>query len=48
MMLQPLTPDGGTERRRRITRTLVVLVAVIIVGYVFGLIYWPQLMPWSR
>jgi hypothetical protein len=46
MMLQPLTPDG--KHRSRIMRTLVVLVAIVVIGYLLGLIYWPDLLPWSR
>jgi hypothetical protein len=46
MMLQPLPPDA--KRRSRIMRTLVALVAIIIIGYLLGLIYWPDLLPWSR
>ena len=46
MMLQPLTPDG--KHRSRIMRTLVVLVAIIVIGYLLGLIYWPDHLPWSR
>jgi len=46
MMQQPLTPDG--KHRSRIMRTLVVLVAIVVIGYLLGLIYWPDLLPWSR
>ena len=46
MMLQPLTRDA--KRRSRIMRTLVVLVAIVVIGYLLGLIYWPDVLPWSR
>jgi hypothetical protein len=28
--------------------TLVFLVALVIAGFVVGLVWWPELMPWSR
>jgi hypothetical protein len=47
-MLHGPIPDPGMERRRRVTRSLFVLVAVAVLGYVLGAMVWLDLMPWSR
>jgi hypothetical protein len=54
-ILRPLLWFGLLEHRsekmpgdRFVEHTLAVLVALIIVGYALGLIWWPELMPWSR
>jgi len=50
-MLHGPIPDPGMERRRRVMRSLfvlVVLVAIVLIGYVLGAILWLDLMPWSR
>ena len=36
MMLHGPIPYPGMERRRRVTRTLVILVAIVVVGYLLG------------
>jgi hypothetical protein len=48
VMLLRRKPDPTAGRQRRIMRTIVGLVILITVSYVLGLIYWPELMPWSR
>jgi hypothetical protein len=47
-MLHGPIPDPGMERRRRVMRSLFVLVAIVLIGYVLGAIVWLNLMPWSR
>ena len=48
MMLHGPIPDPGMERRRRVMRSLFVLVAIVVTGYVLGAMVWLDLMPWSR
>jgi hypothetical protein len=48
MMLHGPIPDPGRERRRRVMRSLFVLVAVAVLGYVLGAMAWLDLVPWSR
>ena len=48
MMFHGPIPDPGTERRRRVMRSLFVLVAVAVLGYVLGAMAWLDLVPWSR
>jgi amino acid transporter len=36
------------ERRRRVMRSLFLLVAVAVLGYVLGAMAWLDLVPWSR
>jgi hypothetical protein len=46
-VLTPTEPDPTAGRQRRIMLTLVFLVALVIAGFVVGLVWWPELMPWS-
>ena len=46
-MLTPTEPDPTAGRQRRIMLTLVFLVALVVSGFVVGLVWWPELMPWS-
>ena len=48
MMLHGPIPDPGMARRRRVMRSLVVLVAIVVIGYALGAMVWLDLMPWSR
>jgi hypothetical protein len=48
MMLHGPIPDPGMERRRRIMRSLFLLVAIVVIGYVLGAVLWLDLMPWNR
>ena len=48
MMLHGPISDPSKERRRRVMRSLFVLVAVALLGYVLGATAWLGLLPWSR
>ena len=41
----PTEPDPS--RQSRIMLTLLFLVALVVAGFVVGLVWWPELMPWS-
>jgi hypothetical protein len=46
-MLHGPIPDPGMDRRRRVMRSLFVLVAIVVIGYVLGAMVWLDLMPWK-
>ena len=48
MMLHGPISDLGMERRRRVMRSLFVLIAIVVIDYVLGAMVWLDLMPWSR
>jgi hypothetical protein len=45
-LLTPTEPDPTAGRQSRIV-TLVFLVALVVAGFVVGLVWWPELMPWG-
>ena len=45
-MLTPTEPDDQTAGR--IMLTCIFLIALVVAGFVVGLVWWPELMPWSR
>jgi hypothetical protein len=47
-MLHGPIPDPGMARRRRVMRSLFVIVAIVVIGYVLGVVVWLNLMPWGR
>jgi hypothetical protein len=46
-MLHGPIPDPGMYRRRRVTRSLFVLVVIVVIGYVLGAMVWLDLTPWK-
>jgi hypothetical protein len=46
-VLTPTEPDPSAGRQSRIMLTLVFLVAFVVAGFVVGLVWWPELMPWA-
>ena len=45
-MLTPTEPDPDSTAVR-ILLTCVFLIALVAAGFVVGLVWWPELMPWS-
>jgi hypothetical protein len=46
IVLTPTEPDDQTAGR--IMLTCIFLIALVVAGFVVGLVWWPELMPWSR
>ena len=47
-MLHGPISDPGMARRRRVMRSLFVLIAIVVIGYAVGAMVSLDLMPWSR
>jgi hypothetical protein len=43
-----LTTEPDDQTAGRIMLTCIFLIALVVAGFVVGLVWWPELMPWSR
>ena len=42
-----LTTEPDDQTAGRIMLTCIFLIALVVAGFVVGLVWWPELMPWS-
>jgi len=46
-MLRPTEPEPAAGRQQKKIITVAILVAVVVIGFAAGLIWWADLMPWA-